>query len=47
MRLEVRKYLYDMRRAAELLSEFTAGKSDLSMCSGYDYVNQAVMENVN
>ena len=23
MRLEVRKYLYDMRRAAELLSEFT------------------------
>ena len=27
MRLEVRKYLYDMRRAAELLSEFTASKT--------------------
>ena len=27
MKLEVRKYLYDMRHAAELLTEFTAGKT--------------------
>lgn len=27
MRLEARKYLYDMQRAADLLTEFTAGKT--------------------
>ena len=27
MRLEARKYLYDIRRAAELLREFTSGKT--------------------
>jgi len=26
MRLEVRKYLYDIKQAADLLGEFTAGK---------------------
>jgi hypothetical protein len=27
MRLEARKYLYDIQRAAVLLTEFTAGKT--------------------
>ena len=27
MRLEVRKYLYDIQRAADLLTEFTTGKT--------------------
>ncbi len=27
MRLETRKYLYDIQRAVELLGEFTAGKT--------------------
>lgn len=27
MRLEARKYLYDMQRAADLLTEFTTGKA--------------------
>ena len=27
MRLETKKYLYDLQRAAELLKEFTAGKT--------------------
>jgi len=29
MRLEVRKYLYDIQRAVDLLTQFTAGKQPL------------------
>jgi len=34
MRLEEKKYLYDMRRAADLIAEFTKGKGDRGVTRG-------------
>jgi hypothetical protein len=36
--LEVRKYLFDIKQAGDLLAGFTAGKTFADYCEGYDDV---------